>query len=192
MMKFKYYILGAIVIVAIALGWFFFLKPAGDGRLLWPDKGSKAEARSVLKKTPAKGAVVTDKKQLGPYYCPQVESLVKNKKGTKWIARDGGWTHYTPSSAKKILNFQGAQWIGIKIGKIICLYKTDEAVPFPIALEQTRIQTVLEPRTGGWSALVGNRRFCKSANVVDCPYYVEAPKDVGDVYQEIQYAPTEY
>jgi len=150
------------------------------------------KAASGSKKTSgAKNASVAPKNQ-GPYYCPQAKTLVKDKKsGAKWITQDGKWTHYTPSSAKKILSFQGAQWVGVKVGKIICLYKTDEAVSFPVALEQTRVQAVLEPRAGGWSALVGNRRFCKSANVVDCPYYTEPPKDISNIYEEIEYAPIE-
>jgi len=47
----------------------------------------------------------------------------------------------------------------------------------------------LEPKNAAWSGLVENRKFCKSASVADCPYYHEAPKDVSNIYKEIQYAP---
>ena len=58
-----------------------------------------------------------------------------------------------------------------------------------MALEQTLSQLILEPRSAGWSALVGNRRFCKSANTVDCAYLIEPPKDTSNIYEEIKYAP---
>jgi hypothetical protein len=107
----------------------------------------------------------------------------------KWITKDRKWENHTPSSATKILNYLGAQWIGIKVGKIICLYQTDEAVSFPMALENTRSLSVVEPRGAAWSALIDNRKFCKSANVADCRFFLEQPKDISNIYKEIEYAP---
>ena len=120
-------------------------------------------------------------------FCPQPEKLIK--KDVKWTTEDAKWENYTPSSATKILGFIGAQWAGIKVGTIICLYQTNEAVSFPVALEQTRSQLIVEPKAGGWSSLVGNRRFCKSASVADCVYFIELPKDISNIYEEIKYDP---
>lgn len=130
----------------------------------------------------------TQQAPLTTQLCPKAEDLIK--KDFHWISRDGKWENYTPSSATKILNFVGAQWIGVKYGKIICLYKTNEAVAFPVALEQTRSQLVMEPHGGGWSALVQkNLKLCQSTNIHDCAYSFEAPKDISNVYKEIDYAP---
>lgn len=120
-------------------------------------------------------------------FCPGPEMLVKDN--TQWGTADKKWESYTPSSATNITNFIGAQWVGIKVGKVICLYQSNEAVSFPVALEQARSQLISEPKGVSWSALVGNRRLCKSSSVADCSYFVEASKDLSNVYQEIEYAP---
>lgn len=120
-------------------------------------------------------------------YCPEPETLIKND--FKWTTPDQRWENYTPSSATKVVSFVGAQWVGIKVGKIICLYQTNEAVAFPVALEQTSSQLILEPNSAGWSALVNNRRFCKSASVADCKYFNEPEENMGNIYEEIKYDP---
>lgn len=126
--------------------------------------------------------------QLPLMTCPSLTSITK--KGLIWTSQDGKWENYTPSSASKIINFVGAQWLGIKVGKIICLYQTDEEVSFPLALEQTKAQLILEPKGYGWSSLIENYKLCKSANISDCPYSVEPPKDISNLYDEIGYTPS--
>lgn len=119
--------------------------------------------------------------------CPKSEDLVKQE--DYWITKDGKWKNYTYSSADKVITFIGAQWAGIRVGKIICLYRTNEAVAFPLAIEQVTSLGIIEPSGLGWSAAAGNYRFCKSASVADCGFYYEAPKNVGNVYDEIKYNP---
>jgi len=121
-------------------------------------------------------------------FCPKVEELTK--KDDLWTTLDNKWKNFTPSSATKVLSFLGAQWVGIKFGKIICLYKTNEAVAFPLAVEQLSSQPILEPNQFGWSSLVNNRKFCKSANIADCPYSIEQQKDISNIYKEIEYNPS--
>lgn len=119
--------------------------------------------------------------------CPQPEELI-NQAGT-WITKNGRWKCYTPSTASKVTSFLGAQWAGIKVGKIICLYQTNEAVGFPLAVEQVSSKSILEPSGVGWSASTSDRRYCKSVNVADCSF-VEAPeRDTSDIYKEIEYNP---
>ncbi|CAL7961997.1 conserved exported hypothetical protein [Gammaproteobacteria bacterium] len=120
-------------------------------------------------------------------FCPQVETLIKQKEF--WITQDNKWKNYTPSTATKVTSFLGAQWSGIKIGKIICLYQTNEAVGFPLAVEQMSSQAILEPSGGGWSALTGNHRFCKSASIADCYFSPEPQRDTSNIYKDIEYNP---
>lgn len=120
-------------------------------------------------------------------FCPNSEDLFKQ--GVYWATKDGKWRNYTPSSADKIINFIGAQWAGIRIGKVICLYQTNEAVAFPLAVEQVTSQGASEPSGLGWSSSSGNHRFCKSASIADCGFYYEVPKDLGNLYDEIKYNP---
>jgi hypothetical protein len=120
-------------------------------------------------------------------FCPQIEDLIKQD--TLWATKDNRWKSYTPSTASKVQIFLGAQWAGIKIGKIICLYQTNEAVTFPLAVEQVSSQSILEPSGGGWSALTGNRRFCKSTSVADCSFSPERERDNSNIYKDIEYNP---
>lgn len=120
-------------------------------------------------------------------FCPQTEDLIKQD--TLWTTKNNRWKSYTPSTASKVLGFLGAQWAGIKVGKIICLYQTNEAVTFPLALEQVSSQSMLEPSGGGWSALTSNRRFCKSTSVADCSFSPERERDTSNVYKDIEYNP---
>ena len=171
-----------IVILLIALGVFLWV-------INWNPQQTKIAttvAGASISANLAPSATVAAPQQQAQF-CPQPEKLIKED--VKWTTEDKKWENYTPSSATKILGFIGAQWAGIKVGTIICLYQTNEAVSFPVALEQTRSQLILEPRSAGWSALVGNRRFCKSANTVDCAYLIEPPKDTSNIYEEIKYAP---
>ena len=180
-MRSKYYLIGAIVVVFLAIIWFTFFH-----------KTESAMSKFVSGRPVATGQRISSSDvntfNLPERFCPSSESLVKQK-NLKWGTPDNKWEGDAPSSATKILSFIGAQWIGVKVGKIICLYHSDEAVAFPVALEAVRSFAVLEPRTLGWSTLVGNRRFCKSASVADCSYFYESPKDVRDIYKEIEYAP---
>ena len=119
-------------------------------------------------------------------YCPAANKLQKEQ--LIWQTNDQRWRSYTPSTATKVVNFTGAQWVGVKIGKIICLYQTDEEVAFPLALEPTQNQSVLEPNGNGWSSLIENRKLCKSANPADCPYQIQDNAPATDLYSEIKYA----
>jgi hypothetical protein len=181
--KHKYALVIIIVVFLAILGYFGYKKfiasstPFGSGGAYNPVfAGDGAANKNTMQpNTPAQA-------------CPQAGAL--SKQGDRWVTPDGKWKNFTPSTANKVLGFLGAQWAGVKVGTIICLYQTDEAVSFPLAVEQTSSQSILEPDKLGWGALVNNRRFCKSASVADCVYFAEPSKDVVNVYQEIKYNPS--
>jgi len=180
-MRLKYYIFAGLAAAVVVLVWFFFFRDSGISMKKFSAYGARGVAMQV------EGG---DSESSLPHltaYCPAVEELIKVD--TKWITKDEKWENNTPSSANRIVSFVGAQWVGVKYGQIICLYKTDEAVTFPFPLEQISSQLILEPTGGGWGALVGNRRFCKSANTADCPYAVKQQENPKDVYEKIKYAP---
>ena len=135
------------------------------------------------------GDAPTNTGPIGPaQFCPQPEDLIKQN--DFWVSKDNRWKSYTPSSSTRVINFTGAQWAGVKIGKIICLYQANEAVAFPLALEQESSQPIIEPSGGGWSSLTGNRKFCKSASVADCSYFPEPQRDNSNIYKDIEYNPS--
>ena len=120
-------------------------------------------------------------------FCPQAKDLIK--KDDVWATSDGRWKNFTHSSASKILSFLGAQWFGIKVGKVICLYQTNEEVAFPLAVEHVKSRQILEPSGYGWSALAKSRKFCKSASVADCAYFAKPKRDLSNIYKDIEYNP---
>jgi len=179
-MRTKLIILGTIAAIIIAVAMFMFFRNSSSSMRKFASGTPTDTSQNINTGDPTSTAQPAK-------FCPQPEGLIKD--GVKWVTADRKWENYTPSSATKILNFLGAQWVGVKVGKIICLYQTNEAVAFPVALEQTRSLLALEPKNLAWSALVVNRKFCKSASVADCPYFLEAPKDISNIYKEIEYAP---
>lgn len=117
--------------------------------------------------------------------CPVVSNLVKS--GQFWTADNGNWKCFSESLSNKIKTFIGAQWVGVKVGKIICLYQPEEEMSFPIALEMVHDELILEPRGNNWSATVTDRRLCKSVNVEDCAFYLQPRPDTSNIYQGLEY-----
>lgn len=120
-------------------------------------------------------------------YCPEKEKLVKT--GMIWTAEDK-WKSHDESFAEKISEFLGAQWTGINLGTIICIYGDQAVVDFPIALEPIYVMSALEPQGDNWSVNVKGYRFCHSTNTQDCGFMVQQPKTQGPLYDDIKYNPT--
>jgi|WetSurMetagenome_2_1015567.scaffolds.fasta_scaffold219512_1 hypothetical protein len=120
-----------------------------------------------------------------PHYCPKTSDLTRD--GLWWSDATSSWKCYTQSFTREVKTFIGAQWVGIKVGKIICLYQGTEDFSFPIALEQVHSELILEPMTPTWSAKVDGYKLCKSASVIDCPFFVEPLPDLSHIYEQIQY-----
>lgn len=118
------------------------------------------------------------------HYCPLTKDL--KKQGLRWEIGDT-WTSYSESFSTHITAFLGAQWTGIKIGKVICIYQGDGKFDFPIALEPKRNKVIMEPAGQYWSALVQNYKFCKSSNIYDCPFSAKPAEKTVNIYEAIRY-----
>lgn len=57
-------------------------------------------------------------------YCPPIQSLVKDTQSLQWSTASG-WTSYSPSFAHHIKQLMGAQWQGINVGTLFCVYQGD-------------------------------------------------------------------
>lgn len=90
----------------------------------------------------------------------------------------GGWQS-TPSYSTHIASFQGSQWKGTNVGKIICVYLLDEANSFPLTLQNNKI--VRKPTAEGWKQISlshdGSEIIlqCRNQDVSQCPF---DPKEV--------------
>jgi hypothetical protein len=119
------------------------------------------------------------------HYCPAISELIKEN--LIWSARNGIWKSFSQSFATEIDHFLGAQWIGINVGKIICLYQGKGSFDFPIALEPEKTISILEPKSETWRSERNGYRMCRSTNVKDCPFYTKAVEEETDVYETIKY-----
>jgi len=119
-------------------------------------------------------------------YCPDKKELRRDN--MVWVVGEQ-WKSYGESFATEINSFIGAQWVGVKLGKIICLYDNKDALDFPIALEPTVVTLVLEPNGDNWSSNIKGYRICHSTSTKDCSFLVEKEKPPVPVYEEIKYNP---
>lgn len=117
-------------------------------------------------------------------YCPAVEKL--KKEGLYWQA-EGGWVSYSESFDTQLSTFAGAQWQGVNVGKIICLYMGNSKMGFPVALEQKVPQLVPVPAGANWSKDLGGYRQCNSQKVTDCEFVVYKKRTPANIYEELEF-----
>lgn len=146
------------------------------------------------KETPSNQAVVAANQSVAAavpsvkptlHYCPQISELIKTD--LIWTTKDGKWKSHEQSFAKEVASFKGAQWVGIVVGQVLCLYKGKESFDFPIALEATQTFLVPEPQEKNWVKTSPGYRTCVSNNIADCSFIVQKENTAENVYEEIRY-----
>ncbi len=98
-------------------------------------------------------------------YCPPISAIYK--KNALWWAHES-WRSYSQSFVEKITRFVGAQWVGVNLGHIICLYRGQEAFTFPISLQRSTL--IQEPTSGHWEKRPNGYLVCISNKRSDCPF----------------------
>jgi hypothetical protein len=117
-------------------------------------------------------------------YCPQPSQLIKS--GLYWGTVVGGWKSYSESFDQRIASFVGAQWVGINVGKMICIYKGNLAMSFTIPLQNDTLSQV--PTGGLWGKDLGGYRNCHSTNVQDCPFVVKTETvNMQQIYRSLDF-----
>lgn len=117
-------------------------------------------------------------------HCPPVEVLY-SEGGTVWKAPEG-WASNTPSLDDKVDEFIGAQWIGINVGEIICLYGKHDRNNFPVSLQRHMI--VNAPTSAeAWSDDKGGYKNCHSHDITQCSFMVRVETPIKNVYDEIDF-----
>lgn len=102
--------------------------------------------------------------------CPLVESLKLDPKEMKWSTQDG-WKSANPSFVRSVRQFVGAQWTGVNVGDVICLYIQGGRSDFPVTLHKPLV--VLSPSGGAWGADQGGHKNCHSTDVNQCAFEIE-------------------
>lgn len=135
----------------------------------------------ALAQTPATPSNV----KLTQSFCPAPDTLVK--KDLYWSA-PGDWISYGESFDTKITQFTKAEWVGINVGKIICVYKGDKRLAFPIALEQKRHHLTPAPSGVNWGKELHGRKECYgNNNVANCPFNLIQSTVPEDPYKELDF-----
>jgi len=120
------------------------------------------------------------------YTCPNVQDLTRQN--LRWASGDGKWTSFSESFSSTLEVFLGAQWMGVRVGKIICLYRGKGSFDFPVALETSKHTLVLDPRGKSWKQEKTGLKTCMSYNVADCAFIVVDKKDdASRAYENIKY-----
>lgn len=116
-------------------------------------------------------------------YCPEVAKLMK--KDMFWGA-PGGWKSYSQSFVDVIDNFSGAQWVGVNVGKMLCVYKGKSSFEFPVVLQNDTLTPV--PEGQKWVKQSGGYINCLSGDVLDCPFkFEETTTDINNAYKELDF-----
>jgi len=137
---------------------------------------------SILSLNWAWAAPANEKPEL--FHCPNVKEL--SRIGLWWQVGDV-WKSYSESFVEHIRTFTGAQWIGVEVGKIICLYKGRETLTFPVALETAHPILVPAPTGKNWITTDEGYKKCFSDDVKDCPFTQQKRTDTSDIYEHIKY-----
>jgi len=144
----------------------------------------------------------------GASVCPDISTLKYNKSNNQWTA-DVGWKSPTGSFTTNITRFLGAQWKGVQMGHLICLYQGPNVNEFPVGLHKNIIvqnpQDLLQslsPKGAQYTSpwLVKENKTtvtmdCYSTNntTCDCPWiqFMEKQLTVEETIESIQ-KPTVY
>lgn len=116
-------------------------------------------------------------------YCPAIDKLMR--KEMFWGA-PGGWKSYSQSFIEVIDSFSGAQWVGVNVGKMLCVYKGKGSFEFPVVLQNDTLTPV--PEGGKWVKQQSGHINCLSADVLDCPFrFEETTTDIKNVYKDLDF-----
>ena len=128
--------------------------------------------------------------QAGAAFCPAISELQYSSFTNYWSA-EGGWRSAEKSFSSEMAIFVGAQWRGTNVGRIACIYKSNNAGEFPIQISRDTLvlspselkdrSGMLDPSTPIWVPDAKRRATynCSPAtgSVCDCPFYLmEQPK----------------
>jgi len=115
--------------------------------------------------------------------CPAIKALKKDETKMTWSA-GGKWKSYGTSFVNKIASFSGAQWNGVNLGQVICVYRGNEQTDFPVLLVYGTLAN--EPHDGAWSKNLGGYRNCTSKKQNRCAFTVNKKPQPGNIYKEAE------
>ena len=105
--------------------------------------------------------------------CPEPADLVLNKAKRTWSAHNG-WEPQSPSFINQPTQFLGAQWSGVQIGKLSCIYSGLPKGTFPVAITYSKltydpIVNLPQNARGSWGKNKKGTLFCYAHDPKQCP-----------------------
>lgn len=143
---------------------------------------------------PENTAAPAFKKSDKPHYCPAVDQLTRNNATRIWSAT-GGWKSYEKSFVKEIDQFLGAQWIGIEVGQVACIYGGKNKFTFPILLIHNKLAKT--PEGDLWKKNQNDGHYhCVTHQMSQCPFYTVVQSEdnsskMNDLIDTIQHNPVQ-
>lgn len=116
-------------------------------------------------------------------YCPMPDQLHKKPNSLIWQGPNN-WKSYDTSFVEKIKKFTVAQWQGINVGQVTCVYEGLPKETFPVLLYSNLLS--LTPTGGNWVAQKGQYSNCVSNDVKDCPIIIRKKSPPPNIYQELE------
>ena len=144
----------------------------------------------------------------GASICPQVSELKLNPKTNEWKT-DSDWNSTAGSFSRSVTSFLGAQWKGVELGYLLCLYQGPNKNEFPIGMHRNmviqspeKLLDNLSPKGADyknpWNVKEKKTQvtmdcYSKNSNPCDCPFieYVEKKESVDEIVGSIQ-KPAQY
>src|SRR3990167_5236286 len=129
-------------------------------------------------------------------FCPDISQVKKNQITQKWKAqtKDGAWKSYQTSFATKLTQFIGAQWRGVCVGQVTCVYKAEQrftiegnltiqpALPVLLVFHALTFQ----PTKGKWKRNAQGLYNCYAYHKKNSPFKIRMQKPNKNVYQEAE------
>lgn len=131
-------------------------------------------------------------------FCPHISQIQKNQMTQKWGLKvvGGAWKSYQTSFATDLTQFLGAQWTGVGLGQVTCIYKAEQrftiegkptiqpALPVTLAFNVM----VLQPTKGKWERIPHAHGVynCYAIERADCPFKIHTQQLTQDIYQEAE------
>lgn len=145
------------------------------------DSFQKAELKHSARtnQTPPKCLSRKEQSKQNRFTCPKVNELYKQ--GMRWKT-DSGWKGYQDSFSDNIRGFMGAQWKGVGIGRVICIYSSDDNNEFPIQIATTKL--VQRPDYPLWDDEPNKDLLncvSKKGNTCDCQFSFYIEKKETDI-----------
>lgn len=125
------------------------------------------------------------------FFCPAISALKKDPQKLTWSVGDN-WKSHDTSFISKVTEFLGAQWNGVKVGQITCVYKGIPKTAFPILLIYNTLTLEPHPRkwnkkiVAKWGKNLGGYRNCVARNQKNCPFQVHLRPPHKNIFKELE------